>query len=278
MGMEVSGAGRATGFGSARRERRDRRAREKTRSQLERQSSLESEARVQGARRLGPAGRPVGEAAISGWVRAQASAYLALPPWRRAWLTWQSWGRLRRAAAVLALACVWTVVLLPLRMLGLATVEASQIGVAVLALAAPVAAFVPPRRLGRFERELPPSGPPWRSSRKAVRIRRAAVLVSLGLIGAFSLAAWIGPGLREADRGASTATGERANQIVVERVVAGICEGVAPVEIRRTGPELYAATLANGQTARVRVEFSGRAPSGSGAGYGVLVGPAPRCP
>ena len=211
-------------------------------------------------------------------MRAQATAYLALPPWRRAWLTWQSWGRLRRAAAVLAVACVWTVVLLPLRMLGLATVEASQLGVAVLALAAPVAAFVPLRRLGRFERELPPPGPPWRSSRKAVRIRRVAVLLSLGLIVAFGLAAWIGPGLREADRGASTETGERANQIVVERVVAGICEGVAPVEIRRTGPELYAATLANGQTARVRVEFSGRAPSGSGAGYGVLVGPTPRCP
>jgi hypothetical protein len=272
--MEISGARRPMDIGPPRRERR---ARERTRSQLERQAALEAEARAEGERRLGPAGGPVGEAALASWVRAQATAYLALSPWRRAWLTWRSWGPLRRAVVVLGLACLWTVAILPLRMIGLATVELSQAGVVVLSLLAPVAAFVPPARRGRFADGPSRPGPPWRSSRRAVRIRRLALLGAGALVGAFALAAWFGPGLRGPDAGPATESGERATRIVVERVVSRACPGATTREVRHLGGETYAAALADGTTARVRVEFAGRAPVGAGAGYGELVAPLPPC-
>ena len=87
--------------------RRDRLRRERTAGQLRRQARLEAEAQEQLGPTLGPAGRPMGEAAMALWRRRQADAYLALPPWRRAWRTWASWGRVHRAAVVLAGASHW---------------------------------------------------------------------------------------------------------------------------------------------------------------------------
>lgn len=267
-----------TGASPARltRTRRDRRAQERTRAQLERMAGLEAQARDQGAVRLGPAGRPMGEAALASWTRAQATAYLALPPWRRAWLTWQSWGVARRALAMIAAACAWTVVVLPFRMLGLATLETSQIGVAVLVALAPVAALAPPWRRGRFEREVHP-GPPWRSSRAGVRLRRLLAVGALAAAVAIGLAMWLG-GVRGPDPGPVTAAGERANARVVERVIADACGAPVPVEVAREGRDTFRATLPGGASALVRVEFSGRSPFGSGSGHGELLGPAPACP
>ncbi len=153
--------------------RRDRLRRERTAAQLRRQARLEAEVVEQLEPLLGPAGRPVGETSMALWRRRQVEAYLALAPWRRARRTWTSWGPVRRALALLAAAALWTVVCLPLRMLGLASLEASQIGVAVLAAAAPLAAFVPPHRRGRLAD--PPASadrPPWRGSRASLAALR----------------------------------------------------------------------------------------------------------
>jgi hypothetical protein len=151
----VSG-GAAGGLPRAPGQRRDRLRRERTDAQLRRQVHLEAEAQEQLGPTLGPAGRPMGEAAMALWRRHQADAYLALPPWRRAWRTWVSWGRPHRAAVVLALAAAWTVVCLPLRMLGLASLGASQAGVAAAqaavdaACGAPVAGAARPLGDGRY--------------------------------------------------------------------------------------------------------------------------------
>ena len=117
---------------------------------------------------LGPAGRPMGDTAMALWRRRRVDAYLALPPWRRARRTWVSWGTPGARLAVLALAPLWTVVCLPLRMLGLASLEASQVGVAAIAVAAPLVArrAAPPR--GRF------AGPLPRRRAAVARVARAA--------------------------------------------------------------------------------------------------------
>ena len=174
----------ARGHPGAAASRRERLGRERTAAQLRRQARLEAEVVEQLGPTLGPAGRPMGEAAMALWRRRTVDAYLGLPPWRRAWLTWVSWSRVQRLLAVLALAPLWTVVCLPLRMLGLASLEASQIGVAVIAAAAPLAALAPPRRRGRFVDPLPDAaGAPWRGSRAARTARRALMAAGVLLRG-----------------------------------------------------------------------------------------------
>ena len=133
------------------------------------------------------------------WRRRQADAYLALPPWRRAWRTWVSWGRAHRLVAVLGLAAAWTVVCLPLRMLGLASLEASQVGVAVLAAAAPLAALAPPRPRGRFAGPLPAEGgAPWRGSRRARAAGRLLLAAGVVALAALAVMAIVGPGSPQA--------------------------------------------------------------------------------
>ncbi|MGE0027691.1 MAG: hypothetical protein AB7U07_11375, partial [Thermoleophilia bacterium] len=175
--------------------RRERLGRERTAAQLRRQAWLEAEAQEQLGPTLGPAGRPMGEAAMAMWRRRQADAYLSLPPWRRAWRTWVSWGRWRRLVAFLGLAAAWTVVCLPLRMLGLAPLEASQAGVAVLAAAAPLAALAPPRPRGRFAVPLPQEpGAPWRGSRRARGAGRRVRAAGAGALAALAGLGFVGPG------------------------------------------------------------------------------------
>jgi hypothetical protein len=224
---------------------------------LRRQALLEAEVAEQLEPLLGPAGGPVGGTARAMWRRRTVDAYLALPPWRRAVRTWVAWGRVHRAAAVLALAALWTVVCLPLRMLGLASLSASQIGVAVIAGLAPVAAFVPPARRGRFVRPLPPAAPPWRGSRAgraALRGGLAALAAVLVLVGALAA---LGPGPASPPDGRITAAARQADVLLVERAVAGLCGPSAAAVVTPAGLHRYRVAVAGGTPATAEVTRSG---------------------
>jgi hypothetical protein len=234
--------------------RRERLERERTASRLRRQARLESEVVEQLEPLLGPAGRPVGETAMAHWRRRRVEAYLALPPLARARRTWISWGPLRRAATVLALAPLWTVVCLPLRMLSLASLDASHAGVAAIAVAAPVAAFVPPRSRGRFADPLPEPGPPWRGSRAARAATRAigglavVALLSVGLLAA------LGPGPAAPPEGRMTPAARSADVMLVQGVVAAACGPAAVATVRPASAGGYTADIAGGGTARVTID------------------------
>ena len=256
--------------------RRERLRRERTAAQLRRHARLEAEVAEQLEPLLGPAGRPVGDAAMALWRRRRVDAYLALPPWRRAWRTWVSWGWAQRALVVLAVAALWTVVCLPLRMLGLAGLEASQAGVAVLAAAAPVAALVPARRRGRFAAPLPPgAAPPWRGSRSAVlalRLGAAAAAVAVATVAAL---ATLGPGSPQAPpQGRVTPAHRVADAAATRDAVARAC-GAAPSRVAPAGEDRWTAALPGGGSATVAI-VPGAGFDAGGARARVVAGP-PGC-
>jgi len=227
--------------------RRDRLRRERTEAQLRRQARLEAEVVEQIEPLLGPAGRPVGDAAMALWRRRRVDAYLALPPWRRAWRTWVSWGRVRRALAVLAAAALWTVVCLPLRMLGLATLEASQIGVAALAVAAPLASLVPLGRRGRFADPLPTAGrPPWRGSRGHLVALRLTAAAAAAAAAAVVLLVLVGPGsVQSVPDTLETPAAREADAALVREAVAAAC-GVVPARVEPAEGGRWSAVLPDG--------------------------------
>lgn len=258
--------------------RSERLRRERTAARLRRREWLEAEVAAQMEPLLGPAGGPRGEGATALWRRAQVDAYLALPPWRRAWRTWASWGPARRAATPVAAGALWTVACLPLRMTGLAGLRPSQLGVAVLLAAAPVAALVPLRSRGRFARAPEAPGPPWSASRGACAARRGAVALAAVLVALLAAAAVLGPGGDPTAGSPATAAALRADERVVRDALAAACgPGAVPRAIAPLDPRRYAAAMPGGGRAVVEVAWSGRAPAGSGAGHGEVVVAPPGC-
>lgn len=267
---------RALSLPAAAASRRERLRRERTAGQLRRQARLEADVGEQLEPLLGPAGRPVGETAMTLWHRRQVDAYLALSPAQRASRTWVSWGRMRRAMVVLGAAALWTVVCLPLRMLGLATLEASQIGVAVIAAAAPLAAFVPPGRRGRFAGPLPSAErPPWRGSRRSVRALRLAGVAAALSIAVVAALAVVGPGSPQAPpEGRTTPAARVADAAVVSAALTAAC-GVTPLRAEPAGGGRWTVTLPGGALATVAVERTGGFADGAARGA-ILDGP-PAC-
>ena len=256
--------------------RRDRLSRERTAAQLRRQARLEGEVAEQLEPLLGPAGRPVGESAMALWRRRQVNAYLALAPWTRARRTWVSWGRVRRAMVVLAAAALWTVVCLPLRMLGLASLEASQIGVAAIAAAAPLVAFVPPGRRGRFAGPLPAAGrPPWRGSRRSVRALRLAAAAAAVVVAVVAVLAIVGPGSPQAPPEGRMTPAHRVADAAVARDAAAAACGVAPTRVEPAGAGRWSALLPDGGRATVAI-LPGAGFAQPGARARVVDGP-PAC-
>ncbi|MGD9695278.1 MAG: hypothetical protein AB7V42_06420 [Thermoleophilia bacterium] len=272
--MDMRRPGPFPAFASARTERVRR---ERDVARLRRQRALEAEVAEQLEPRLGPAGRPVGDAAMALWRRTQVDAYLAMAPWRRAWRTWRAWGPLRRAVTLLPAACAWTVLCLPLRMVGVVDLAVSQAGCLALAAAAPIAAFVPPGRRRRFEAELPPPGPPWRASPAARRWRAALAAAAAAIAVALGLLAALGPGPGDPASGTLFAPDARADRVVVRNTVALACGRPVEVRVRPLGDRRYLATVAGGGRAIVEVVFSGRSPVGAGSGHGQIVGRPPSC-
>jgi hypothetical protein len=265
----------ARGLPGAAAARRDRLSRERTAAQLRRQARLEAEVVEQLGATLGPAGRPMGEAAMTLWRRRRADAYLELPPWRRARLTWVSWGHVHRAVIVLGLAALWTVICLPLRMLGLASLEASQIGVAAIAAAAPLAAFVPPRSRGRFV-DLPETrGAPWRGSRAARSGARMLLAAAVAVLALVALLAVLGPGPAPAPDARVTPAARHADVVAARAAVATACGAPVAGRVTPAGDDLYAVAIDGGGTARVAISrevgFSTPGPRAE------VVGPV-RCP
>ena len=233
--------------------RRARLGRERTAAQLRRHARLEAEAQEQLGPTLGPAGRPVGETAMALWRRRQADAYLALPPWRRAWRTWVSWGRAHRLVAVLGLAAAWTVVCLPLRMLGLASLGASQVGVAVLAAAAPLAALAPPRPRGRFAGpQAAEGGAPWRGSRRARAAGRLLLAAGVVALAALAVMAIVGPGSPQAPpAGRETPAARHAGVTAAQAAVDAACGAPVAGTARPLGGGRYAVAVRGGGEATV---------------------------
>ena len=254
--------------------RRERLSRERTASQLRRQARLEAEVVEQLEPLLGPAGRPVGETAMAMWRRRQVDAYLGLSPLHRARRTWISWGPLRRAAMVLALAPLWTVLCLPLRMAGVASLGTSHAGVAAIAIAAPIAAFVPLRSRGRFADPLPEPRPSFRGSRAGVAGARALVAAIVVAVVAMGLLVALGPASPPAGR--VTPAARHADVVVVQSLVARACGAGVAARVTPVGLHRYAAAVEGGGTAVVSIERgTGFAANGSRAR--VDGGPVP-CP
>jgi hypothetical protein len=227
--------------------RRERLARERTAAMLRREARLTAELADQLEPLLGPAGRPTGGAAMSAWRRRHVDAYLALPPWTRAWRTWVSWARLQRAAAVVALTGLWTLVCLPLQLLGLAGVGASQAGVAALLALAPVAALAPPAPRGRFATPLPRAAERWRGSRAARRVPGAVAVAGACLVAAVAALALAGGG-------GPTGLDSPAPALEAEAVreaVAATCGVSAGVEVELRRPGRYEALLPGGGSVTV---------------------------
>jgi hypothetical protein len=258
--------------------RRERLARERTEGMLRRQAQLESEFAEQLEPLLGPAGGPVGGTARAIWRRRRVDAYLALPPWRRAARTWTAWGRVHRATTVLALAALWTVACLPLRMLGLASLEVSQIGVAVIACLAPVAAVIPPGRRGRFARPLPEAAPPWRGSRHGRTLLHAGSGVLAVAAIALGVLAVAGPGPASPPEGRITAAARQADVRLVDREVARLCGPAAVATVSPDGLHRYAVAVDGGGGSRADVVRTGGFDDAGGRAViaaGVAVCPAP---
>ena len=261
------------GLSGAAAARRDRLERERTAAQLRRQRELEREVAEQLEPLLGPAGRPVGETAMALWRRRQVDAYLALPPWRRAWRTWVSWDRLRRGLAVLAVAVAWTLVLLPLRMLGLAGLGVSQAGVAVAACAAPLVALLPPPRRGRFAHSLPAPGAPWRRSRAAVRLARAGAIVAVLAIVALAALVVLGPGLATAPHGRITPAARAADAVLVRQAVGARCGPDLPVRLAPVDESHYRVSVGAAPPQVLGVSRDGGFGSGARHVIGVVACP-----
>ena len=233
--------------------RRDRLRRERTAAELRRQARLEAEVVEQLGPTLGPAGRPMGETAMTLWRRRRVDAYLELPPWRRAWRTWVAWGHVHRAVMVLGLAALWTVICLPLRMLGLASLEASQIGVAAIAAAAPLAAFAPPRSRGRFV-DLPETrGAPWRGSRAARTVTRALLAAAAATLALVAIVAVLGPGPAPAPDARVTPASRHADLVAARAAVATACGAAVAGRVTPAGDDLYAVAIEGGGTATVAI-------------------------
>ena len=229
-------------FSGAAAARRRRLERERTAAQLRRQRELEREVVEQLEPLLGPAGRPVGETAMALWRRRQVDDYMALPPWRRAWRTWVSWDRLRRGLAVLVLALAWTLVCLPLRMLGLADLAVSQAGVAAALVAAPVVAVLPPARRGRFVEPLPRGGAPWRRSRRAARSVRAGILAGALAVVAVGVLAALGPGPAPEPDARILPAARAADAVLVRQAVAATCGPGVMVHLTPLDADRYRIT------------------------------------
>lgn len=257
--------------------RRRRLERERTQARLRKREGLEAELREQREGELGPQGRPMGEAAMRLWRDRRVDDYLNLPPWQRAWRTWQSWGWVRRALAALAVVVMWPVLMLPLRMAGLVDVRATEWGVIALLCAVPLAAVTPPWRRGRFQALAEGTGPAWSASRRAASLRRGAGLAATVALAVFAVLLALQPGSPDAGE-RQTAAHFRADRIVVEHTVAGACGGPVPVEVRHLSGDRYAAALPDGTEAQVEVIWPGRSPVGTGAGHGEIVGAPPSCP
>lgn len=210
-------------------DRRDRLGRERTAAQLRREARLAAEVAEQLEPLLGPAGRPTGEAAMAAWRRRHVEAYVGQPPWRRLWRTWRAWARLQRAATMVALTGLWTLVCLPLQLLGLAGVGASKAGVAVLLALAPVAALAPPRPRGRFTDPLPAPRGRRRGSRAARRIAYVALAGALAGVVALGFGRGDPSGL-----GARTPAIEASAVRDAVAATCGVTEGVG-VEFLRPG-------------------------------------------
>lgn len=265
---------RELGFvGSGRRRRLER---ERNAARLRSIEALLAEVAEQCAPELGPQGRPMGEAAIEAWRRARVADYLGLPPHLRAWRTWRAWSRPQRALIPVAAALLWPVLVLPLRMAGLAGADAALWGIVTLLSLAPLALVAPPARRGRFV-DLPMrSAPPWSTTRRASRLRRAAAIAAVGVAAALVVLIAIRP----ASPGGSDdrpAVLTSADRLVVEQTVARICGTAIPVRVRPLVGDRYAATFPNGSTATVEVVFTGRRLTGAGAGFGRVVGAPPVC-
>ena len=256
--------------------RRRRLERERNASRLRFIEVLLAEVAEQAEPELGPGGRPMGEAALSAWRRRRVSDYLALPPSARAWRTWRSWCRVQRALVPVAAALLWPVLVLPLRMAGLASDDATLWGIVAFMALAPVALVAPPARCGRFV-DLPErTAPTWSGTRQAARLRRAGVLVAVAI--GVALIALIA--VRPASPGGADdrpAQLTSADRLVVEQTVARVCGTAVPVRVRPLVGDRYAATLPNGSTAVVEVVFTGRRLTGAGAGFGRVVGAPPAC-
>ncbi len=265
----------ASGTGPA-ASRRRRLERERNHSRLRRREALEVELREQREGELGPQGRPMGEAAVRLWRDRRVDDYLNLPPWWRAWRTWQTWGWLRRALAALCVVAMWPVLMLPLRMAGLVDVRATEWGVIALLCLVPLAAVTPPWRRGRFQGLSEGTGPAWSASRRAASLRRAAGLAATAAFALIAVLVAVQPGSPNAGERQSAAH-FRADRVVVESTVASVCGATVPVEVRHLAGDRYAAALPDGTEAQVEVIWPGRAPVGTGAGHGEIVGPAPSC-
>ena len=261
------------GMAAARRERLER---ERTASQLRRQEALEREVAEQLEPLLGPAGRPVGDTAMALWRRRRVDAYLALTPWDRALRTWISWDRLRRGLAVLVLALAWTLVCLPLRMLGLATLEVSQAGVAVALIAAPVVALLPPPPRGRFVDPMPEGGSPWRRSRRALRLGRLVALGAILVVGVVSLLAVLGPGPGPEPEGRITAAARAADTVLIRQAVASACGPGVTARVSAIGADRY--RLATGTPTASIVTVSRDTGFAAGVRHVIPVGAPIACP
>ena len=238
------------GVAAARRERIER---ERTAAQLRKQEALEVEVVEQLEPLLGPAGRPVGETAMTLWRRRRVDAYLALPPWQRAWRTWVSWGRVRRGLTVLAVGMAWTLLLLPLRIFSLASLEASQAGVAIALIAAPIVALLPPARRGRFVDPLPEAGAPWRRSRRAGALARTLALLAVFVIAVFAVLAALGPGVAQPPQARITAAARSADLALIRQAVAIDCGPAVVATVTPVGTDLYRVTTAPGGATTVAV-------------------------
>ncbi len=238
------------GVAAARRERVER---ERTAAQLRRQEALEAEVVEQLEPLLGPAGRPVGETAMALWRRRRVDAYLALPPWQRAWRTWMAWGRVRRGLAVLGAGLAWTLLLLPLRIFSLASLEASQAGVAIALIAAPIVALLPPARRGRFVDPLPAGGAPWRRSRRAGVFARTLVLVGLLVVAVVAVLAMLGPGVAQPPQARITAAARAADLALIREAVAIDCGSGVETRVTPVNTARYRVTTAAGAASTVEV-------------------------
>lgn len=257
--------------------RRDRLELERIHRLRQKREALDVEVRRHLQPQLGPAGRPMDDAGLRMWRRRQVDAYLAAPPWQRAWRTWRSWSVPHRLLIAALGAVLWTVAILPLRIVGVASLHTSEVGLAALLLAAPGLALVPPWQVPRFVLPVAEVDTSWQRSRISRSWRRLAwgagglVVAGLGALALFGP----GPGM---PRTPQTAAHVAADEAVVRTVIANACgRSVVPVGIGWRGGDNYVATLANDARVNVEVLWSGRSPTGIWAGGGRIVGPRPVC-
>ena len=187
-----------------------------------------------------------------------------------------SWGRVRRGLAVLVLGLAWTLVLLPLRILSLASLEASQAGLAAAVIAAPCVALLPPARRGRFVDPLPDGGAPWSRSRRAGALARTLVLAGLLVVGVVAVLAVLGPGVARPPQARVTAAARAADLALVRQAVAAECGAGVAARVAPIDTDRYRVTTGPGATSTV--EVSRDAGFTSGVRHVIPVGGAIACP